>query len=92
MQSAAPANSSRSACWLSIDWQAVAFQAAMPILAMLAALLIGAVMLLLLKANPLEAYATMVRGVFGYQLPADVEAAGDKAIAGIKDGSIKVNP
>jgi basic membrane protein A len=27
-----------------------------------------------------------------YQLPADVKAAGDKAIAGIKDGSIKVNP
>jgi basic membrane lipoprotein Med (substrate-binding protein (PBP1-ABC) superfamily) len=28
----------------------------------------------------------------GYKLPADVKAAGDKAIAGIKDGSIKVNP
>ena len=28
----------------------------------------------------------------GYSLPADVKAAGDKAIAGIKDGSIKVNP
>ncbi len=28
----------------------------------------------------------------GYQLPADVKAAGDKAIAGIKDGSIKVTP
>jgi ABC-type uncharacterized transport system permease subunit len=65
MQSTGPANSSRSARRLSIDWQEVAFQAAMPILAMLAALLIGAVMLLLLKANPLEAYATMVTGVFG---------------------------
>ncbi|HEX9117265.1 MAG TPA: BMP family ABC transporter substrate-binding protein, partial [Anaerolineae bacterium] len=28
----------------------------------------------------------------GYSLPADVKDAGDKAIAGIKDGSIKVNP
>ncbi len=28
----------------------------------------------------------------GYNLPADAKAAGDKAIAGIKDGSIKVNP
>jgi basic membrane protein A len=28
----------------------------------------------------------------GYKLPDDVKAAGDKAIAGIKDGSIKVNP
>jgi basic membrane lipoprotein Med (substrate-binding protein (PBP1-ABC) superfamily) len=27
-----------------------------------------------------------------YNLPADVKAAGDKAIEGIKDGSIKVNP
>jgi hypothetical protein len=43
MQSAAPADSSRSARRLSIDWQEVAFQAAMPILAMLAALLIGVV-------------------------------------------------
>jgi simple sugar transport system permease protein len=65
MQSAPPADSSRSARRFSIDWQEVAFQAAMPILAMLAALLIGAVMLVLLKANPLEAYATMVTGVFG---------------------------
>ncbi len=28
----------------------------------------------------------------GYQLPADVKAAGDAAIKGISDGSIKVNP
>ena len=28
----------------------------------------------------------------GYTLPADVKAAADKAIAGIKDGTIKVNP
>jgi basic membrane protein A len=28
----------------------------------------------------------------GYQLPADAKAAGDAAIAGIKDGSIKVQP
>jgi ABC-type uncharacterized transport system permease subunit len=32
---------------------------------MVAALLIGAVLLLLLKANPIEAYAAMVSGVFG---------------------------
>ena len=28
----------------------------------------------------------------GYQLPADAKAAADAAIAGIKDGSIKVEP
>ena len=65
MQSAPPADSPRSARRFSIDWQEVAFQAAMPILAMVAALLLGAVMLVLLKVNPLQAYATMVRGVFG---------------------------
>jgi len=65
MQSTTPADSLRSARRLSIDWQDAAFKAAMPILAMLAALLIGAVMLLFLKANPLEAYGTMIRGVFG---------------------------
>jgi ABC-type uncharacterized transport system permease subunit len=65
MQSVAPVDSSRSARRLSINWQEVAFQAAMPLLAMVAALLIGAIMLVLLKTNPLEAYATMVTGVFG---------------------------
>ena len=28
----------------------------------------------------------------GYSLPADVKAAAEKAIAGIKGGAIKVNP
>lgn len=48
-----------------IDWQDVAVKIALPVSAMLLALLIGAVLLLLLKVNPLEAYAAMVRGVFG---------------------------
>ena len=50
---------------LMFDWKEILFRAALPVLAMLAALLIGAVMLLLLKANPLDAYAAMVAGVFG---------------------------
>lgn len=49
----------------SLDWTDVAFRTALPFLAMLAALLIGAVMLLLLHANPFTAYATMITGVFG---------------------------
>lgn len=65
MQLAPPTDSPRLARRLSIDWREVAFQAAMPLLAMVAALLIGAIMLVLLKTNPLEAYATMVTGVFG---------------------------
>ncbi len=47
------------------DWQGLLLRAASPILAISVALLVGAVMLLLLRANPLTAYATMVKGVFG---------------------------
>jgi ABC-type uncharacterized transport system permease subunit len=50
---------------LIFDWKEVGFRAALPLLAMLSALLIGAAMLLLLKANPLQAYAALVAGVFG---------------------------
>ena len=47
------------------DWQGLLLRAASPLLAILVAFLAGAIMLLLLGANPLAAYATMVRGVFG---------------------------
>jgi len=50
---------------LSIDWKAIGYGAIMPVLAVVAALLAGAVMLLLLGVNPLEAYAAMISGVFG---------------------------
>ncbi len=48
-----------------MDWVGFLLRAAAPVLAILAALLVGAIMLLLLRANPLAAYATMVKGVFG---------------------------
>lgn len=48
-----------------IDWVGFLLRSAAPVLAILIALLVGAVMLLLLGANPLTAYATMVKGVFG---------------------------
>lgn len=47
------------------DWVGLLIKAAPPLLAIVAALVIGAVVLLLLGANPLQAYATMVSGVFG---------------------------
>jgi ABC-type uncharacterized transport system permease subunit len=50
---------------LTFDWKEVGFRMALPLLAMLSALLIGAAMLLLLKANPIQAYAALVAGVFG---------------------------
>ncbi len=50
---------------LSLDWKGIAFRVALPVLAMFAALLIGIVVLLFLKVNPLEAYAVIITGVLG---------------------------
>lgn len=49
----------------ALDWSDFLFRAALPVLAMLAALLIGAVVLMILKVNPFEAYAAIITGVFG---------------------------
>lgn len=46
-------------------WFDGAITVLLPLAAMIIALLIGAVLLLLLKTNPLEAYGAMVSGVFG---------------------------
>ncbi|MEI7845193.1 MAG: ABC transporter permease [Chloroflexota bacterium] len=48
-----------------IDWNEILFNTTLPILAMLSAFLIGAVVLLFLKVNPIEAYASIFSGVFG---------------------------
>lgn len=55
----------RSSGRRAIDWQEIAVKIALPASAMLLALLIGALLLLPLNANPIEAYTAMVRGVFG---------------------------
>jgi simple sugar transport system permease protein len=47
------------------NWKDILFMSALPVLAMFAALLIGAVMLLLLKVNPLVAYAALIDGALG---------------------------
>jgi len=49
----------------SFNWKNLLFNAVMPVSGMLAALLIGAVMLLLLKVNPLTAYGEMIGGALG---------------------------
>jgi ABC-type uncharacterized transport system permease subunit len=49
----------------SFDWKDMAFNAALAASGMLAALLVGAVLLLLMRANPLTAYAAMVSGALG---------------------------
>ena len=56
---------SKSKNKFSIDWNDILFRAAMPLLAMLGAFLIGAVVLLFLNVNPLTAYAAIFSDVFG---------------------------
>ena len=46
-------------------WIARLVDAALPVFATIAALLVGAVMLLLLKVNPIEAYGALWEGAFG---------------------------
>ena len=48
-------------------WYEKFIDISLPILATIAALLVGAVMLLLLKVNPIEAYQAMWEGAFGSQ-------------------------
>lgn len=52
---------------MTTTWLDRLFDVAIPLLAAGAALLIGAVMLLLLGANPLEGYSALFRGAFGSQ-------------------------
>lgn len=47
------------------EWLSRTVDAFLPVFATLAALLVGAVMLLLLKVNPIEAYAALWDGAFG---------------------------
>src|SRR5512136_3030061 len=49
----------------TFDWKDMAFNAALATSGMLAALLVGAMMLLLMRANPLTAYAAMISGALG---------------------------
>src|SRR5512136_1656086 len=50
---------------LRANWNDIAFSLSMPLLAVLFALVVGAVILLLLGVNPIEAYAAMITGAFG---------------------------
>ena len=48
-----------------INWDSLAFTVGLPLLALLFALAVCAVILLLLGVNPFEAYAAMISGAFG---------------------------
>lgn len=55
----------RSSRGFSIDWRGVMVSVAIPVLGMLIALAIAAVLLYLLNVNPLHAYSVMFQGAFG---------------------------
>ncbi len=48
-----------------LDWSRVALNVLLPVVGVLFALLLGAIMLVILKADPLSAYAALVRGAVG---------------------------
>jgi simple sugar transport system permease protein len=64
---------------LRVNWNALAFSLSLPGLALLVALVIGAVLLLLLNAHPLEAYVAMLDGAFG-------------SVSGITQSLVKATP
>ena len=74
-----PASAATPSHRASIDWGEVGIKVGLPMLALLAALLVGAVILLLLGVNPFEAYATMFVGAFG-------------SVAGITQSLVKATP
>ena len=76
---ATPASAATPSRRSSIDWGEVGIKVGLPMLALLAALLVGAVILILLGVNPFEAYATMFAGAFG-------------SVAGITQSLVKATP
>ncbi len=60
-----PATTVRKSAKPAFDWQGLLIKAAPPVLAIVIAMLVGAVMLYLLGANVMTAYGAMIKGVFG---------------------------
>ncbi len=63
----------------AFDWGSIAFNVLLPISGVVVALLISAVMLLILKADPIAAYAAMVTGAAG-------------SVSGITQSLVKATP
>ncbi len=63
----------------AFDWSNVVLHFLLPLAGVLAALLIGAVMLIILKADPIAAYAAMVNGAVG-------------SVSGITQSLVKATP
>jgi simple sugar transport system permease protein len=62
-----------------VDWSKIVLNLALPVAGVLVALLIGGIMLLVLKANPIVAYAAMVSGAAG-------------SLSGVSQSLVKATP
>jgi simple sugar transport system permease protein len=62
-----------------VDWNKIAFNLLLPIGGVLAALLVGGIMLVILKANPIAAYSAMISGAVG-------------SVSGITQSLVKATP
>ena len=63
----------------TIDWGKILFNLALPVGGVLVALLIGGVMLVALKANPIVAYSAMLSGAVG-------------SVSGVTQSMVKATP
>ena len=63
----------------AFDWSNVVLHLLLPLAGVLAALLIGALMLVILKANPIAAYAALVNGAAG-------------SVSGVTQSLVKATP
>ena len=62
-----------------VDWNSIAFSVSLPLLAVVVALVIGAVLLVLLGANPFDAYGALIEGALG-------------SVSGITQSLVKATP
>jgi ABC-type uncharacterized transport system permease subunit len=62
-----------------IDWSKIVLNFALPVAGVLVALLIGAIMLVVLKANPISAYSALVKGAVG-------------SVSGVTQSLVKATP
>jgi ABC-type uncharacterized transport system permease subunit len=79
MQDKKAVNNSISLHRLGFDWSSIVFNFLLPLAGVLVALLIGALMLVILKVNPIAAYAALVDGAVG-------------SVSGVTQSLVKATP
>ena len=73
------ADGSHTLRWPVVDWSKFVLNLALPVAGVLVALLFGAILLLVLKANPIAAYSAMINGAVG-------------SVSGVTQSLVKATP